>query len=52
MGTAPGWTQAAPADTTPRCPWWTIFNDPVLNQLEACINVSNQSVRKALAQVQ
>ncbi|MGA9913789.1 MAG: RND transporter, partial [Paraburkholderia sp.] len=25
-GTAPGWAQAAPADATPRGPWWTIFN--------------------------
>ena len=51
-GTAPGWTQAAPADATPRGPWWTIFDDPVLNQLEARINVSNQTVRKAVAEVQ
>ena len=51
-GAAPGWAQAAPADATPRGPWWTIFNDPVLNQLEARIDVSNQTVRKAVAQVQ
>ncbi|RKR38904.1 efflux transporter outer membrane subunit [Paraburkholderia sp. BL17N1] len=48
----PGWAQAAPADATPRGPWWTIFNDPVLNELEARIDVSNQTVRKAVAQVQ
>jgi NodT family efflux transporter outer membrane factor (OMF) lipoprotein len=51
-GGAPGWAQAAPADTAPRGPWWTIFNDPVLNQLEARVDVSNQTVRKAVAQVQ
>lgn len=51
-GTAPGWTQAAPADAAPRGPWWTIFGDPVLDQLEARIDVSNQTVRKAVAQVQ
>ncbi|WP_341319465.1 efflux transporter outer membrane subunit [Paraburkholderia sp. IMGN_8] len=51
-GAAAGWTQAAPADAAPRGPWWTIFNDPVLNQLEARIDVSNQTVRKAVAQVQ
>jgi NodT family efflux transporter outer membrane factor (OMF) lipoprotein len=51
-GAAPGWAQAAPADATPRGPWWTLFNDPVLNQLEARIDVSNQTVRKAVAQVQ
>lgn len=49
---APAWAQAAPADATPRGPWWTIFNDPVLNELEAHIDVSNQTVRKAVAQVQ
>ncbi|OAJ63767.1 RND transporter [Paraburkholderia ginsengiterrae] len=51
-GTAAGWTQAAPADAAPRGPWWTIFGDPVLNQLEARIDVSNQTVLKAVAQVQ
>ena len=51
-GAAPGWARAAPADATPRGPWWTIFDDPVLNQLEARIDVSNQTVRKAAAQVQ
>jgi outer membrane protein TolC len=40
-GAAPGWAQAAPADAAPRGPWWTLFNDPVLNQLEARIDVSN-----------
>jgi NodT family efflux transporter outer membrane factor (OMF) lipoprotein len=49
---APGWASAAPADTTPRGPWWTVFDDPVLNQLEARIDVSNQTVRKAVAEVQ
>ncbi|CAB3787966.1 putative efflux pump outer membrane protein TtgC [Paraburkholderia ultramafica] len=51
-GAAPGWAQAAPADAAPRGPWWTVFDDPVLNQLEARIDVSNQTVRKAVAQVQ
>jgi NodT family efflux transporter outer membrane factor (OMF) lipoprotein len=51
-GATPGWAQAAPADSAPRGPWWTLFNDPVLDRLEARIDVSNQSVRKAVAQVQ
>jgi NodT family efflux transporter outer membrane factor (OMF) lipoprotein len=51
-GAAPGWTKAAPADAAPRGPWWTVFNDPVLNQLEARIDVSNQTVLKAVAMVQ
>ncbi|KAA1013762.1 efflux transporter outer membrane subunit [Paraburkholderia panacisoli] len=51
-GATPGWAQAAPADAAPRGPWWTVFDDPVLNQLEARIEVSNQTVLKAVAQVQ
>jgi NodT family efflux transporter outer membrane factor (OMF) lipoprotein len=51
-GATPGWAQAAPADAAPRGPWWTVFDDPVLNQLEARIDVSNQTVRKAVALVQ
>jgi NodT family efflux transporter outer membrane factor (OMF) lipoprotein len=49
---AQGWTQAAPADNAPRGQWWTIFNDPELNQLEARVDVSNQTVKKAVAQLQ
>ncbi|MFM0740434.1 efflux transporter outer membrane subunit [Paraburkholderia xenovorans] len=51
-GATPGWAQAAPADAAPRGPWWTVFGDPVLDQLETRIDVSNQTVRKAVAQVQ
>ncbi|RDU98195.1 efflux transporter outer membrane subunit [Trinickia dinghuensis] len=47
-----GWSVASPADTNPRGPWWTLFNDPALNRLEARIDVSNQSVKKAVAQLQ
>lgn len=43
------WQVATPADATPRGAWWTVFNDSELNTLEARIDVSNQSVRKALA---
>ncbi|WP_310633887.1 efflux transporter outer membrane subunit [Paraburkholderia sp.] len=43
------WQVATPADATPRGAWWTVFNDTELNTLEARIDVSNQSVRKALA---
>ncbi|TKC87671.1 efflux transporter outer membrane subunit [Trinickia terrae] len=47
-----GWSVAAPADAKPRGPWWTLFDDPGLNRLEARIDVSNQSVKKAVAQLQ
>ncbi|NPT56901.1 efflux transporter outer membrane subunit [Paraburkholderia elongata] len=47
-----GWAPAAPADTQPRGPWWTVFGDPELNRLESRIDVSNQTVKKAVAQLQ
>ncbi|WP_430389266.1 efflux transporter outer membrane subunit [Dyella sp. 20L07] len=42
-----GWTQATPADETPKGDWWTGFNDPLLNQLEPMVSVSNQTVRQS-----
>jgi NodT family efflux transporter outer membrane factor (OMF) lipoprotein len=49
---APGWTIAAPADTQPRGPWWSAFNDPDLDRLEARVDISNQTVKAAVAQLQ
>jgi outer membrane protein TolC len=46
---AEGWAPAAPADTLERGPWWTLFGDPVLNQMAADIEVSNQNVAAAAA---
>jgi NodT family efflux transporter outer membrane factor (OMF) lipoprotein len=46
---AQGWAPAAPADTLERGPWWTLFGDPVLNELAASIEVSNQNVAAAAA---
>jgi NodT family efflux transporter outer membrane factor (OMF) lipoprotein len=46
---AAGWIPAAPADTLERGPWWTLFNDPVLNQLAQQVEVSNQNVAAAVA---
>jgi NodT family efflux transporter outer membrane factor (OMF) lipoprotein len=46
---AEGWTKAEPADAAPRGDWWTIFNDPLLNQLEAQVVVSNQNLAAAEA---
>jgi NodT family efflux transporter outer membrane factor (OMF) lipoprotein len=48
----PGWTVAAPADAQPRGPWWTTFNDADLDRLEARVDVSNQTVQEAVAQLQ
>jgi NodT family efflux transporter outer membrane factor (OMF) lipoprotein len=46
---AQDWAPAAPADTLERGPWWTLFNDPVLNDMAASIEVSNQNVAAAAA---
>ena len=43
------WVPAAPADTLERGPWWELFDDPVLNQLAAQVDVSNQNVAAAVA---
>ena len=48
----PGWMAAAPADTLARGPWWTLFNDPVLDQLAPQVAVSNQTVAAAGAAVE
>ncbi|HJW05622.1 MAG TPA: RND transporter, partial [Rhodanobacter sp.] len=40
---AQGWVPAAPSDALDRGSWWTLFDDPVLNQLEAAVEVSNQN---------
>jgi len=44
-----GWVPAAPADALERGPWWTLFGDPVLNDLVASVEVSNQNVAAAVA---
>jgi NodT family efflux transporter outer membrane factor (OMF) lipoprotein len=43
------WKASEPADAVNRGPWWQIFNDEVLDQLEARIDISNENVKAALA---
>lgn len=44
----PGWSAATPeAGEAPKGDWWTVFNDPLLNELEPMVSVSNQNVRQA-----
>lgn len=43
------WVTAAPADALERGPWWQLFNDPLLNDLAARVDVSNQNVAAAVA---
>ncbi len=45
-----GWKVAEPGDEAIRAAWWQIYNDPVLNDLEAQVYVSNQSLAAAEAQ--
>jgi NodT family efflux transporter outer membrane factor (OMF) lipoprotein len=48
---APGnWKLAEPQDLAPRGNWWEAFGDPVLNGLEAQVNISNQTLKQAEAQ--
>ncbi|WP_443111464.1 efflux transporter outer membrane subunit [Burkholderia sp. FERM BP-3421] len=42
----PGWTQAAPDADGPKGDWWTAFHDPLLDELEPLVAVSNQTVRQ------
>lgn len=49
---APGgtaWVTATPGDALDKGAWWTLFGDPVLNDLCARIEVSNQNVAAAAA---
>jgi NodT family efflux transporter outer membrane factor (OMF) lipoprotein len=47
-----GWTVAAPAAEQPKGDWWTVFNDPLLDELEPTVSVSNQTVRQDYANYQ
>jgi NodT family efflux transporter outer membrane factor (OMF) lipoprotein len=48
----PGWTAVMPADDVAKGNWWTAFNDPLLNELEPQVAVSNQTVAKSYADYQ
>jgi NodT family efflux transporter outer membrane factor (OMF) lipoprotein len=43
------WKPSEPNDVLSRGPWWKIFNDDVLDGLEAQIDISNQNVKAAEA---
>ena len=46
------WKPAQPSDEAARGKWWERFNDPQLNQLEEKVNIANQTVAAAAANVQ
>jgi NodT family efflux transporter outer membrane factor (OMF) lipoprotein len=41
-----GWTTATPRDAISRGPWWSIYDDPVLDGLERQVNINNQTVKE------
>src|SRR5712671_44908 len=45
------WKIAQPAEVQPRGEWWKVFNDPVLDQLEADAIAANQNLKAAAARV-
>jgi NodT family efflux transporter outer membrane factor (OMF) lipoprotein len=42
-----GWKLAQPSDAKLKGDWWTLFNDPQLNELEAQIDPANQTLKEA-----
>src|SRR5262249_36137603 len=44
-----GWKPAQPSDAADRRDWWTVFSDPVLDQLEKEVETSNQTLAAAEA---
>jgi NodT family efflux transporter outer membrane factor (OMF) lipoprotein len=47
---AENWKPAQPNDQNLGGTWWTIFQDPQLDGLEAQVNISNQNLKEAEAQ--
>ncbi len=47
-----GWKPAQPSDAQLKGDWWTLFNDPQLNSLEAQIEPANQTLKQAEANFQ
>jgi len=45
-----GWKVARPGDGLARGPWWEVFADPQLNDLEARVSISNQNLAVSEAQ--
>ena len=45
----PGWTRAQPAAAQAKGDWWRAFHDPLLDELEPLVAVSNQTVRQSYA---
>ena len=48
---ADGWKAAQPSDDVSRGQWWGVFQDPELNALEEQVDISNQTLAVAEAQL-
>jgi NodT family efflux transporter outer membrane factor (OMF) lipoprotein len=48
---AAGWKVAQPQDNVPRGKWWSIFGEAKLDELEAQVDISNQNIKVAEANV-
>jgi NodT family efflux transporter outer membrane factor (OMF) lipoprotein len=48
---AQNWKLAQPRDNLPRDRWWEVFGDPTLNDLVAQVEINNQNVKLAEANV-
>ncbi|HMH89305.1 MAG TPA: efflux transporter outer membrane subunit, partial [Steroidobacteraceae bacterium] len=46
------WKAAQPLDAQNRGPWWTLFQDPQLDALEAQVGGANQDIKAAFARLQ
>jgi outer membrane protein, multidrug efflux system len=46
------WKVAEPMDAAPKGSWWTVFNDPRLDQLESQVGAANQNIKAAVARLQ
>ena len=51
-GEAGSWKTAEPAEAATRGEWWKVFNDSVLNDLQAAALDANQDLRAAAARLQ
>jgi NodT family efflux transporter outer membrane factor (OMF) lipoprotein len=40
-----GWKPATPGEIAANAPWWSIYNDPLLDALERQVEVSNQTLK-------
>src|SRR5271168_3906225 len=43
------WQQATPLDSAPRGAWWRVYDDAVLNELEARVDAGNPDIAAATA---